>query len=123
MTISGGNDEQPCPLDPALFRSWLKVIRSGGQLRRRFPTWGRIPIDRHLPFLCVYRRPPGREDPGTERLLFGKAAYLLAPGAPTCHAQIQQLVQETAAIESLERKAAFVCHHHHHFDNVEIAVY
>ena len=28
-----------------------------------------------------------------------------------------------AVIESLERKVEYVRHHHHHFDNVEIAVY
>ncbi len=46
-------------------------------VRYKFPLWGRIHIDRRLPFLCIYRRPAGRSDKGTERLLLGQASYIL----------------------------------------------
>lgn len=47
-------------------------------VRRGVPVWGRLHVDRKLPFLCVYRRPADREDAGTERLVVGEAAYLRA---------------------------------------------
>ena len=46
-------------------------------IRLKFPLWGRIHIDRRLPFLCIYRRPAGRSDKGTKRLLLGQASYIL----------------------------------------------
>ena len=46
-------------------------------IRLKFPHWGRIHIDRRLPFLCIYRRPAGRPDKGTGRLLLGQACYIL----------------------------------------------
>ena len=75
------------------------MIRNGGQLRRRLPGQGRLHIDRHLPFLCVYRYPVEGADPGTERLLYGEAAHLLAPGLPACHEPLNRLVQAVAAIQ------------------------
>ena len=39
---------------------------------------GILHIDRGLPFLFVYREPPDREDPGTERLVRAEAAFLIA---------------------------------------------
>ncbi len=89
----------PCPLRPEQLRQWLKIVQGGGLLRRRLSPWGRIHIDRHLPFLCVYRRPPQGNDTGTERLLLGEAAYLLAPGLPSCHDRLSRLVREIAAIQ------------------------
>ena len=88
-----------CAIPPALREEMLKVVASGGQLRRRLPQWGRIHIDRHLPFLCVYRRPPRDEDPGTERLLYGEAAYLLATGEVSCHEDLSTLVARIAELQ------------------------
>ncbi len=48
------------------------------RLRRMLPVWGRVHIDRQLPFLCVYRRRRGKEDAGTEKLVMGEASYLVA---------------------------------------------
>lgn len=39
---------------------------------------GRLSLDRGLPYLIVYRAPPGREDEGTPRLISAEAAYLIA---------------------------------------------
>ena len=50
------------------------------RVRRALPGGGRIHLDRRLPFLCVYRKPLGREDAGTEQLITTEAASLLASG-------------------------------------------
>ena len=52
-------------------------LNANRPIRLKFPHWGRIHIDRRLPFLCLYRRPAGRPDKGTERLLLGQASYIL----------------------------------------------
>ena len=66
-------------------------------LRRRLPGWGRIHIDRQLPFLCVYRRPDDHPDAGTRRLLLGEAAYILAPASAEAHAGLSRLVKAVSA--------------------------
>ena len=59
-----------------LILSVRERIRENKRVRRFFPSWGRVHIDRQLPFLCVYRRRPTAEDIGTERLIMGEASYL-----------------------------------------------
>lgn len=68
-------------------------------VRRRLPLWGRLHIDRQLPFLCVYRRPPRRDDSGTDRLVLGEAAYLQAPGNRVLTKQLSSLVQAIAVTQ------------------------
>lgn len=75
-------------------------LRAGKPLRRRLPSWGRLHIDRPLPFLVVYRRPGSREDPGTSRLVLGEASYLLASGRRRHHPGLSRLVEEIASILS-----------------------
>ena len=41
-------------------------VKEGKPLRRQIPPWGRVHVDRPLPFLVVYRRPTHRKDPDTE---------------------------------------------------------
>ena len=53
-------------------------LESGKPVRQKFKDWGRLHIDRQLPFLCVYRRPVDHSDAGTKQLLLGEAAYILA---------------------------------------------
>jgi len=50
---------------------------NGEHLRLNLPGGGRLHLDRALPFLTLYRQPPHRNDPGTERLVLGEAAYLV----------------------------------------------
>jgi len=78
----------------------IKPVRAGRQLRRKLPGWGLIHIDRHLPFLCAYRRPENRDDTGTERLLTGEASYLMARGDPAEQPMLSQLVFEIAVQQS-----------------------
>ncbi|MFC1960851.1 flavohemoglobin expression-modulating QEGLA motif protein [Chloroflexota bacterium] len=66
------------------------------RVRRNLPQWGRIHIDRQLPFLCVYRRPAHHQDEGTERLIMGQPAYLTASGQKSLIPGLSDLVQSTA---------------------------
>jgi uncharacterized protein (TIGR02421 family) len=66
-------------------------------IRRNLPGDGRVRIDRQLPFLCVYRAPPGGSDAGTRELVTTEAAYLFASGEPAHAGGLGALVQEIAA--------------------------
>ena len=59
-------------------------LAEGKQVRRTLPVWGRLAVDRPLPFLCVYRRPKKSEDSATFRLVTSEASYL------TCSADTRQ---------------------------------
>lgn len=73
-------------------------LASNRPVRRAMPGWGRLHVDRQLPFLVVYRRPRGRDDAGTERLALGVAGYLLADGDP-CRASVTTgLIEEIARV-------------------------
>jgi len=68
-------------------------IRENKRVRRKLPVWGRVHIDRQLPFLCVYRRPADRNDTGTEKLLFGEASYITASGELSVHRDLRALAR------------------------------
>ena len=53
-------------------------IRKNKPVRMNLPEWGRVHIDRQLPFLCLYRRPRSRGDIGTEKLVLSEASYIIA---------------------------------------------
>lgn len=77
--------------------SIVSRLMEGKRVRRTIPGWGRLHIDRQLPFLVVYRRPRGDRDPGTSRLVTGEAAYLTATGNRQLHASLAALVREIAS--------------------------
>jgi uncharacterized protein (TIGR02421 family) len=54
-----------------------QALNDNHPVRRRFAGWGRLHIDRRLPILCIYRRPSGHADKGTEQLLLGQVSYIL----------------------------------------------
>lgn len=58
----------------------IRVVRArlseGKRVRRTLPEWGRLAVDRPLPFLCVYRRPTRKPDNGAFRLVTSEASYL-----------------------------------------------
>ena len=66
------------------------------RVRRNLPIWGRVHIDRQLPFLCIYRRPTRRPDIGTERLIMGQPAYLTASSHKSLSGGLSELVQQIA---------------------------
>jgi len=70
------------------------------RVRRQIAPWGRLHIDRKLPFLCVYRQPRGREDLGTVKLIQGEASYLTATGSRRAQKSLSLLVKRIAEIMS-----------------------
>ena len=68
-------------------------LAQGKQVRVSLPLGGRLHIDRPLPFLCVYRQPPKYQDPGTEQLVIGEAAHLIAAGDKQLKPSLSALVQ------------------------------
>ncbi len=80
----------------SLGRSVRKRIREGGRLRRNLPGGGRIHLDRRLPFLLVYRPPPGRRDPGAHRLVRPASAHLVGPSEPGLEEGVSELVRGVA---------------------------
>ncbi len=51
-------------------------LAEGKRVRRTLPVWGRLAVDRPLPFLCVYRRPTRTPDNDAFRLVTSEASYL-----------------------------------------------
>ncbi len=72
------------------------------RVRRNLPPWGRLHIDRQLPFLVVYRRPPNRPDEGTERLVLGEASYLRAVGNKSLKSGLSKLIENIVQTQSEE---------------------
>ena len=66
------------------------------RIRRTLPERGRLHIDRPLPFLCVYRRPPGG-DAGTERLVTTEASYLIGSGSARQAPGLKKLAEAVVA--------------------------
>ncbi|GAB4262592.1 MAG: flavohemoglobin expression-modulating QEGLA motif protein [Deferrisomatales bacterium] len=73
-------------------------LRNGQRVRRNLPVWGRVHIDRPLPFLCVYRKPAGREDAGTDRLAASEASYLVCSASRRLQEGLQTMVAEIARV-------------------------
>ncbi len=67
------------------------------QIRRTLPADGRLHIDRPLPFLCLYRRPPDRSDPGTMELVSSEASFLVVPGDRRFRSGVAKLVRRIVA--------------------------
>jgi len=66
--------------------------RAGERVRRTLPGGGRIHLDRRLPFLCVYRKPAGKDDAGTDQLITSEAAALVASGDARSMKRLPELV-------------------------------
>lgn len=87
-------------IDNELIKDIGETLASNELVRRNLPDGSRLHIDRQLPFLCVYRRPLERKDTGTERLLLGEAAYLLATSRERHYSELVSLVKEVAQQQS-----------------------
>jgi len=66
--------------------------RTGERVRRTLPGGVRLHLDRRLPFLCVYRKPAGKEDAGTDQLISSEAAVLVASGDARSMKRLPELV-------------------------------
>lgn len=71
-------------------------LEKGIPVRKKMKGWGRVHIDRQLPFLCIYRRPSDRSDVGTNRLLLGEAAYIIASGETESLPGLHRLIKVVA---------------------------
>ena len=81
-------------------RSLCSRLVANKHVRRKLPIYWRVDIDRQLPFFCVYRKPPNRNDAGTEKLLFGEAAYLTASGDKHLYSSLCLLVSNIAKTQA-----------------------
>ncbi len=71
-------------------------VQVNKRVRRALPGGGRIHIERQLPYLCVYRQPVRRPDPGTRDYVMGQAAYLIGSGARAEQAPLADLATRLA---------------------------
>ncbi len=79
-------------------------IEAGKAVRRTLAGHGRLHVDRALPFLCVYRPPVDRPDPGTAELVRTQASYVIAPpdAEPVIDGVVTSLVATCGACLVLE---------------------
>lgn len=78
-------------ISPQFVEAVCERIVDGQRVRRSLPGWGRIYLDRQLPYLVVYRRPSDRADPGTDRLATGAAVYLTSTSERRLRAGLHKL--------------------------------
>ncbi len=71
-------------------------LHEGKRLRRTVFNDGRLRIDRSLPFLCVYRKPPDGCDIGTVELVTTEASYLFVSGDDESVELICEAVREVS---------------------------
>lgn len=83
----------PPEITERFIRNLTARLEQNKRVRRRLPEWGRVHIDRALPFLCVYRRPMRGGDEGTDKLVTTEAAYLTAVGDPKHRAKLSSLIR------------------------------
>ena len=103
-------DQPPAEPDMVLQRLAERVraeLRPENQLHEAWSEDRRLILDRLLPFLCVYRRPAGKSDPGTARLMLGEAAFLITGSERDQQADLATLV-EAIAQRSVEEFGAFL---------------
>ena len=99
------------PTKKAITNQFIQIVcerlADNKRIRRTLPVWGRLHIDRQLPFLCLYRRPPKRPDEGTSRLVTSEASYLTASAESKLQPGLTALVRAIAR-ESLEIFGGFL---------------
>jgi len=67
---------------PTLAAAVIDQLTQDKRVRQELSGSGRVHFDRRVPFVCVYRRPPGKEDTGTEQIITSETAYLVVPAEP-----------------------------------------
>lgn len=89
MTVTSPESK---PISGRFLKSVIERLSGNKQVRRSLPMKGRLHIDRQLPFLCVYRIPPDRNDTGTRQLVFGEASYIIASADKSFNESLSALV-------------------------------
>lgn len=80
-----------------LIKAVATRLAANKRVRRSLQPWGRLHIDRQLPFLVVYRRPPAKAVEDMHRLVTSEAAYLFAPGDRSMQPSLSGLISRLAA--------------------------
>jgi hypothetical protein len=75
-------------------------LKEGRQVRRTLEPWGRLSVDRPLPFLVMYRRPTAPADTATFRLVTSEASYLTCPAHRRSREGVGRLVESVARAQS-----------------------
>jgi uncharacterized protein (TIGR02421 family) len=104
--MSGGKSRSSKKVPPSgglsddLIHTVCERIADNQRVRRSFPGWGRVHVDRQLPFVCLYRRPVVGSDLGTDKLVTGEASYIAASGVKSLQGSLVKLLRgigQTAA--------------------------
>lgn len=95
------------PIRDSVIEAVVAALREDRPVRQHLPGGGLLNMDRLLPFLCVYRRNPRRQDHGTERFVTPEAAYLSAPGPAIRRHGLRRLIRRIAETAS-ERLGSFL---------------
>lgn len=74
-------------------------LGEGKQVRRTLEPWGRLAVDRPLPFLVVYRRPKAPADNATFRLVTSEASYLTCVADRRHRDDVGRLVETVARVQ------------------------
>lgn len=90
MKGSGATEEV---ISDRLIRTVCDRLAANKRVRRTLPLWGRVHIDRQLPFLCVYRRPIVGDNDKFVRLVNSEASYLCAPAVSDVFDGLSSLVR------------------------------
>ncbi len=67
-------------------------LRENKRIRRTLPHFGRIHIDRQLPFLCLFRQREGRPEPDIQKFATSEASYIICSAKKSLHSDLQELI-------------------------------
>ncbi len=87
---------KPNIISDRLVETICKRLDMNKQVRRSLPVWGRVHIDRQLPFLCIYRKRKSEQDSFSKGLITGEASYLTATENRKHNKQLAFLVKSIA---------------------------
>jgi len=89
-------DTKPDVISDEFIKIVCKRLEEHKQVRRSLPIWGRVNIDRQLPFLCVFRKRKNKQDPFSDSLITGEASYITATDNRKQNKQLAFLVKNIA---------------------------
>lgn len=81
-------------------------IRKNKRIRRPLPGWGKIHIDRKLPFICIYRK--SGDDDGTEKFVTTGASFIIASDKAHIGKSLSKLIYKVVEEVSKEFKAFLI---------------
>ena len=67
-------------------------LRENKRIRRNLPHFGRIHIDRQLPFLCLFRQRERRPEPDIQKFATSEASYIICSAKKSIHPDLQALI-------------------------------